>query len=48
MRLYMPALKVLRIKYRSYARVFLLSPAKLNDIIELADSQPPAKAVGAP
>jgi hypothetical protein len=41
-------MRTVRRKYRSFSRVFLLSPKKLDDITAGIDSQPPAKAVGAP
>jgi hypothetical protein len=41
-------MRIFRSKYRRFAEVFLLSPTKLDDITNVAESQPQAKAAGAP
>lgn len=41
-------MRTFRKKYRHFAKVFLLSPTKLDDITESADSQPQAEVVVAP
>jgi hypothetical protein len=41
-------MRTIRRKYRHFAQVFLLSPTKLDDITESAESRPEAKAVGLP